>query len=161
MNETRKPVLTGGCQCGAVRYALYRTPANPHICHCRMCQKAVGGPFAAYAAIMERDFAWTRGEPASFESSTIVTRGFCRDCGTPLLFRFAGDRWLGFTLASLDDPEQVVPTQAVGLESRLSWFEGLHDLPHSRADEELTPERAAAMASHQHPDHDTDTWLLR
>jgi hypothetical protein len=38
MNETRKPVLTGGCQCGAVRYALYATPYNAHVCHCRMCQ---------------------------------------------------------------------------------------------------------------------------
>ncbi len=158
MTETRAPVLAGGCQCGAVRYTLYRSPVNPHICHCRMCQKAVGGPFAAYAAILESDLAWTRGAPATFRSSTIVTRGFCGTCGTPLSFRFAGDRWLGFTLASLDEPHRVAPTQAVGLESRLPWFEGLHALPHSRADDELSPERRAALVSHQHPDCDTAIW---
>jgi hypothetical protein len=33
----QKPVMTGGCQCGAVRYALYSVPSEPSICHCRMC----------------------------------------------------------------------------------------------------------------------------
>ena len=37
MSENRTPALTGGCQCGAVRYALYAVPPEPSICHCRMC----------------------------------------------------------------------------------------------------------------------------
>jgi hypothetical protein len=37
MTEQRTPVLTGGCQCGAVRYALYCEPTEPSICHYRMC----------------------------------------------------------------------------------------------------------------------------
>src|SRR5215475_8929725 len=45
MTETRQPLHTGGCQCGAVRYALYGQPTNPHVCHCRMCQKAFGNYF--------------------------------------------------------------------------------------------------------------------
>ena len=51
MTETRKPLHTGGCQCGAVRYALYAEPTNPHVCHCRMCQKASGGYFGAFAGV--------------------------------------------------------------------------------------------------------------
>ncbi len=42
-----RPVLTGGCQCGAVRFALSAPPAKISICHCRMCQKASGAPFAS------------------------------------------------------------------------------------------------------------------
>ena len=45
------PVLSGGCQCGAVRYALYAEPAAADICHCRMCQKAMGNLFMATASV--------------------------------------------------------------------------------------------------------------
>lgn len=154
MSETRPAVLTGGCQCGAVRYALYREPVNPHICHCRMCQKAMGGPIAAYAAILVSDFAWTRGAPKLFDSSSIVTRGFCGDCGTPLSFRFGDDKWLGFTLATLDEPDRVVPTRAFGKESKRSWFDGLHTLPLTAADDELSADLKARLVSYQFGDSD-------
>jgi len=32
-----KPAMTGGCQCGAVRYALMSEATHASICHCRMC----------------------------------------------------------------------------------------------------------------------------
>ena len=41
--------LTGGCQCGAVRYRLDAPPNDANICHCRMCQKATGSPYGAFA----------------------------------------------------------------------------------------------------------------
>jgi len=82
MAETRPPAATGGCQCGAVRYALYAAPEGS-VCHCRMCQKAVGGPFAALAKFAKTDLAWTRGQPASFRSSSASCRDFCAACGTP------------------------------------------------------------------------------
>ena len=50
MSETEVRI-TGGCQCGAVRYALHAVPTNPHICHCRMCQKAFGSFFAPLARV--------------------------------------------------------------------------------------------------------------
>jgi hypothetical protein len=83
MTSASKPVLTGGCQCGAVRFALSAPPRKVSICHCRMCQKAAGAPFASLAAIEHGDFAWTRGKPRAFRSSTIAMRDFCADCGTP------------------------------------------------------------------------------
>ena len=59
MTEETKPVLTGGCQCGAIRFALNAAPIKVSICHCRMCQKASGAPFASFADIDKGDFAWT------------------------------------------------------------------------------------------------------
>ena len=89
MSEQRTPKMTGGCQCGAVRYALYARPDRVGICHCRMCQKAVGGPFFAWAAVSDSDIAWTRGKPAVFSSSSAADRGFCAHCGTPLIYERA------------------------------------------------------------------------
>jgi hypothetical protein len=74
MTDLRAAVLAGGCQCGAVRYALYARPEGAHICHCRMCQKAVGGPFAALAPIRLANFGWTRGSPGTFLSWKAVRR---------------------------------------------------------------------------------------
>ena len=76
MSEATRPaVLTGGCQCGAVRYALYAEP-DVGICHCRMCQKATGGLFLASAGVPLAQFAWTKGEPAVFQSSSVAERGY-------------------------------------------------------------------------------------
>ena len=61
--------VTGGCQCGAVRYRATQMLDNAHLCHCRMCQKAVGNLFAALVAAPNDALEWTRGTPAAFRSS--------------------------------------------------------------------------------------------
>jgi hypothetical protein len=83
MSEVKNSIATGGCQCGAIRYALYVAPQNSHVCHCRMCQRATGGVFAALAGAPKSEFAWTKGEPAFFESSNLAKRAFCRDWVLP------------------------------------------------------------------------------
>jgi len=126
MSEQRKPVLTGGCQCGAVRYALLARPDRVGICHGRVCQKAVGGPFLRLGGDPEIDLAWTRGVPTQFASSSAADRGFCAQCGTPLTFRYLRrPEHIDVSLGSLDDPAAVVPTVAMGTESRLGWCGGL------------------------------------
>jgi hypothetical protein len=152
MTDERKPVATGGCQCGAVRYALYSVPEGS-VCHCRMCQKAVGGPFAALAKLANSDLAWTRGEPASFQSSSAAWRDFCAACGTPLTFRFPDAAHMEVTIGSLDDPAAVPPVRNFGAESRLPWIAGLMPgaLPDTTSDQ-LPPR---GVVSRQHPDHDT------
>jgi hypothetical protein len=157
MSGQRNPVLTGGCQCGAVRYALFATPDRTGICHCRMCQKAVGGPFFAWAAVGDTDLAWTRGAPAEFASSSAADRGFCARCGTPLTFRYRRrPDHIDVSLGSLDDPAAVTPTLVMGTESRLGWCAALlSDAPAQATGEGNPPEDLARIRIHQHPDHDT------
>ena len=149
-----RPVLTGGCQCGAVRYALYAMPTSMSVCHCRMCQKAVGGPYAALVPNQAVNFAWTRGTPGTFASSTIAARDFCRDCGTPLTYRGPSGR-VNVTFGSLDEPSRVPPTKQYGMEGRHAWIDGLAALPGLRTEDDATPEELAKIVNHQHPDHDT------
>ena len=130
MTETRKPIATGGCQCGAVRYALYVAPEKAHACHCRMCQRAVGGAFALLAGAPKGDFAWTRGEPGVFASSNLATRAFCRDCGTPLSFAYnLPEARYYVTIGSLDDPQGAPIERQYGIESRLSWVRFCEGVP--------------------------------
>ena len=109
--------LTGGCQCGAVRYRLDTAPGG-NICHCRMCQKASGGPFMAFGGVPNA-FVVTRGALSIFKSSDIAERGFCAACGTPLTYRVLGGQRVGVTLGSLDHPDAVAPEEQFGAISRL------------------------------------------
>ncbi len=154
MTESVPPAapLTGGCQCGAIRYVLRAPPVKPHVCHCRMCQKAVGAPFLALAEISLAAFAWTRGAPAWFRSSEAVERGFCRDCGTSLHFRYVGGDRIDIALATLDRPEAVQPEAQFGMEARLSWLDRLPHLPGSTTEGSTPPEALATYRSRQHPD---------
>jgi hypothetical protein len=147
-----KPTMTGGCQCGAVRYALFETPVSS-VCHCRMCQKAVGGPFAALSKLPTTRFAWTRGQPASFQSSSAAERHFCAACGTPLTFHYLDGDAIEVTTGSLDRPALAPATKNFGVEGRLPWIDRL--MP-GRLPEVTTMDHATrVVVSLQHPDHDT------
>ena len=142
------PEFTGGCQCGAVRYALSATPRST-VCHCRMCQRAVGNLFAALAQVRTSEIAWTRGEPTYFASSNLARRGYCRDCGTPLTFGdMAGDK-IEVTTGSLDDPGAFPMTEHFGVESRIGWVHLNPGLPESTTDSSPSPANDPAFRSNQ------------
>ena len=151
-------IHTGGCQCGAVRYKAEGDIGFPHLCHCRMCQKAGGSYFLPFGAVGHEDFALTRGEPAWFQSSETVRRGFCAQCGTPLFYDGGSDH-MSITLGSLDDSQSVKPELQANLKHKMSWFAELDHLDH-QPDYDMTPEQEATIraSSRQHPDHDTDDW---
>ncbi|GAB4526217.1 MAG: GFA family protein [Roseibium sp.] len=159
MTGTAKP-LAGGCQCGAVRYRVTGEVGYPHLCHCRMCQKASGNFFLPLIGAERADFEWTRGEPAWFHSSEPVRRGFCRDCGTPLAFETVGDDWIAFTHGSLDDVASVKPVEQSGVEGRVPFYHQLFALKETRSNRDDLPGGLADVSStnRQHPDHDTGDW---
>ena len=156
-------VLTGGCQCGAVRYALDMMPENVHVCHCRMCQKAVGGPFAVICPVMKSSFRITRGELSYFQSSEPTQRGFCRACGTPMTFEYFEGLDLGVLVGTLDHPELAPPVVQYGIESRVLWYGHLPELPGDKPTYSGNPAMLARIAdsNRQHPDHDTAQWPPR
>ncbi len=122
MSEARTPVAEGGCQCGAVRYGFFAPLENAHACHCRMCQRAVGGAFALLAGGKKENFAWIKGAPAFFRSSNVAARGFCRECGTPLSFAYDMENArIYVTIGSLDAPGAAAIVMQCGVESRLPW----------------------------------------
>jgi hypothetical protein len=153
-------MFTGGRQCGAIRFRVEAPVRRASICHCRMCQKATGGAFGAYASFPVGALAWTRGEPRRFQSSGAICRGFCGDCGTPLTFEAVeGGRHIGLTVGAFDDPAALAPQRQLERESRLPWLDAISGLP-SRSSEDEAAMRAKypPVVSHQHPDHDTETW---
>jgi hypothetical protein len=151
--------IAGGCQCGQVRYAVSGPLFNAHICHCRMCQKAFGNFFAALVGVNKADLQWTAGQPAYFRSSSVVRRGFCRNCGTPLTFAYSHTPHMNISIGSLDNPELAKVEKQYGIEGMRSAFPTLHELPGSRTEDDISAGDMAKLESFQHPDHDTDRQL--
>jgi hypothetical protein len=152
MAAEAQPVgLTGGCQCGAVRYRLDAAPTGANVCHCRMCQKAAGAPFMAFAGVRLAELVWTRGAPKLFASSAIAERGFCADCGTPLTWSDHGRDRISVTIGSLDEPAAIAPVMQLSVETRLPWLDGLDELPVRNFTRSDSPD----LGNRQHPDHDT------
>jgi len=146
--------LSGGCQCGAVRFAAEGLK-RPSICHCRMCQKAFAAPYGALVYVDKVE--WTRGKPKHFQSSKVVRRGFCGDCGTPLTYEWDGK--IDLAICAFDDPAAIAPEIQLAEESRLPWCDAAADLPtRTPAQKAKFAPMMAANPSYQHPDHDTSHW---
>lgn len=146
--------LSGGCQCGAVRFRAAKL-SDPTICHCRMCQKAFGGFYAALATA--HDLVWTRGAPKLFQSSNRVLRGFCETCGTPLTYDYGAGP--AIAIGALDHPEQAQPQVQVCVEDRQPFVDGIASLPVREFGPQSDEARfMATIQSFQHPDSDTDIW---
>ena len=144
----------GGCQCGAIRYRFEGPTNNPALCHCRMCQKAFGSYFAPLGGVKKSALEWTRGSPSVFRSSSIATRGFCGQCGTPLTFAYDASDETNIALGSLDHPERELPVAAYGTEAEMPWFDWLAGLPAQATNPDL--DDVGSLKNFQHPDHDTD-----
>ncbi len=130
---------------------------NAHLCHCRMCQKAVGGLFAALVAAPNEALVYTRGKPATFCSSEHVERGFCSECGTPLFFKCDGAGRTNLTMGSLDDPAAFPPKGQSGVESRVSWWADIKNIAPDETTEAGLGQCATdsvRRSNRQHPDHD-------
>jgi hypothetical protein len=142
-------VYTGGCQCGAIRFRLEGRYQDASICHCRMCQKAFGGPFGALVTVDVADLTWTRGQRAVFQSSDKIQRGFCAACGTPLTYEWSADK-IDLAVFAFDAPSAVAPVVQLAVEGRPPWMDHLADMP-------VRPPMGptGAVVSRQHPDFDT------
>jgi hypothetical protein len=130
-----EPNITGGCLCGAVQYEVTQQPddsiSSIGYCHCRMCQKALGGLFGYFVVFsgpnIGETFKFTREEPKYYRSSEWGERGFCSECGTPLVMRDSDS--FGVMIGSLDHPEDFPPKSHSGIESQVPWLKIDDGLP--------------------------------
>ena len=134
--------LTGGCLCGALRFALAGAPGPMVECHCSDCRKIAGGGAAYLVAAKAADFTITSGAPASHtvtaDSGARVTRHFCADCGAPLYSTpDAAPGNVYIKVGAFDDFPAFRPQVAVWTASAPPW----HAIPEDAARFERNPHR--------------------
>ncbi|WP_091925775.1 GFA family protein [Phyllobacterium sp. CL33Tsu] len=122
--------IEGGCLCGNIRFRVRRI-RRTHICHCDMCRRATGGPFAVLSWVDATAVVWEgTKQPKARRSSPIATRSFCGDCGTPITLQYDDDPdQLAFYAGTFDTPEKIPPTYNYHEQSRLHWVRCGEELP--------------------------------
>ena len=123
------PSMTGGCQCGRIRYEAQIDRDAAYLCHCKMCRRATGGVSIAFCNVAKAKVTWTTREPERYASSPIAQRGFCSACGTPLSFDFPDSDQMDLTVGSFDDPAYFVPRQNFSVETILPAWQDTSHLP--------------------------------
>ncbi len=122
--------IEGGCQCGAVRYAITGEPVFTAMCHCTICRRTHAAPVVAWAMFQEKDVAVTKGAPKIHKSTAEGRRGFCGDCGTQISFTASFlPGLIDIAIGSLDKPEAMPPALHYWESKRLPWLKLDDDLP--------------------------------
>jgi len=117
--------IKGGCVCQHVRYEIAAEPVRMVNCHCRDCQQMTGSAFAPLLVFLAEN-ARLSGEvhyyPVTSARGSKVERGFCPNCGCPIVTRTDArpDRLLVFA-ASLDDPSLHRPEVNLWMKSAAPW----------------------------------------
>lgn len=111
---------TGGCRCGAVRFAAAAEPDHVGFCHCVDCRRATGAPYVGFVGFMVPDVTYD-GSAARYQNG-MVARSFCATCGSPLAYedeRLPGHVY--FYLGSMDRPQDFRPTLHAYVSQKLPY----------------------------------------
>ena len=126
--------FSGGCACGAIRYACASSPIAMINCHCRDCQRSSGAPFASGVVVLASDLEVT-GTPATYAvrggSGNVTVRSFCSTCGSPLFARSAAvNGFVSVRFPTLDDPSTFKPMLDIWTASAQPWVCMDDAIPH-------------------------------
>lgn len=123
--------IQGACLCGTVRFEVDGPLSSMLHCHCSMCRKHHGSPFATLVSAPLMGFRWLAGEDNidKYASSERGVRGFCRTCGsvTPTLLP-----QMDIVLCpagNLQGDLDIRPQFHVFTGSKASWYDITDDLP--------------------------------
>lgn len=102
-------ILTGGCQCGAVRYESAGEPLALYVCHCTECRKQSASAFGMSFLVPRAGFRVTRGNPKVWtrlaDSGRQLHCFFCPECGSRVWHEREGiAETVTIKAGSLDEP---------------------------------------------------------
>jgi hypothetical protein len=127
-----------------VRYESTAPPDRGTYCHCTMCQKNYGGLFSATVRFAGSTFAIRKGRPKYYRSSAFGQRGFCAECGSPMVFLYDGSPNVRVLFGSLDHHKDWPltkdaawgQTEHVFIKTKVSWYEVNDGLQQNVSDRE-------------------------
>jgi hypothetical protein len=99
------------CPCGASRFAVHGDPIGRFFCHCTICQKVYGKPFADVTYFHATAVALSGNQPVAFRRHRpppALRRGICAKCDNPVVSLLGFPRSLALAFV----PSQNFPEAA-------------------------------------------------
>lgn len=138
--DTANPrTLTGGCLCGAVRYAVEDSFAYALNCHCSNCRRATGAAFKPFAGIARDKLYITSGAqhlhrygdtaPTATPPDNSAHDMHCAKCGSLLYSVVREGAFVHVTLGSLTETPTIRPSAHIFVGSKAPWFTITDQLP--------------------------------
>lgn len=110
----------GGCLCGAVRYRLEGAPIRVGVCHCSLCRRNTGAPFAVLAVFDRSQLVHERGEQRHWDTPDY-RRHFCPTCGSATYSECLSNTTLDVHVGALDDAAALTPTFELWTQDAATW----------------------------------------
>jgi hypothetical protein len=127
--------LSGGCDCGLVRYHMETRPLFVHCCHCRWCQRESGASFALNALIESDRVVNSGAQPEIIDTPSPSGKGQkiwrCPGCRIAVWSNYwsAGPVIRFVRVGTLDQPDHLAPDIHIFTASKQPWIELSADVP--------------------------------
>jgi hypothetical protein len=131
--------LTGGCNCGAVRFEVTEPIVIASYCHCRRCQRRSGAAASPNAHPSPGTFRIVAGEERlrMWQPPNGGEKWFCGDCGSPIFGRNPNHPdSIGIRMGAFDQDPGIRPSVRQFVAYAAAWEpipdDGLPRHPESR-----------------------------
>ncbi len=127
--------VTGSCLCGAVRFTQRGPFTHMTHCHCSICRKHHGAPFATYVASPLDGFKLLAGsdQMGRYDSSPGLYRPFCLTCGSVLPTPMPEHGLVVGPAGNLEGDLGIRPSMHIFVASKAPWYEITDTLPRHAA----------------------------
>ena len=123
-HNTSGEALTGGCQCGDIRYEIRGEPVDLYVCHCRECRKQSSSAFGISVLVRAADFILLSGAPRVWSRPAAVAGSldcaFCPNCGSRIFHgNIDSDETVSIKGGSLDSPPDLSHAKHIWVSRKL------------------------------------------
>ena len=114
-------VFKGSCLCGSVSFSTTSTNHDVAACHCSMCRKWGGSALLVIECGSDVSF---EGEEniGFYQSSELAERGFCKNCGSHLFYKFKQTHQYYIPVGMFDKREGLLFTHQVFIDEKPEYY---------------------------------------
>ncbi|MBB6260156.1 hypothetical protein FHS77_000680 [Paenochrobactrum gallinarii] len=109
--------LEGRCLCGSVRFSAKPESDEMGTCHCSMCRRWSGGTFMSVACGDSLEIS-NDADLGLYRSSEWGERGFCKSCGSTLMWRMLDGSHSYVSIQAFENPAQFRFTTEIFIDKK-------------------------------------------